>query len=99
MTHPKASLLYGLLYTADTLFFMNAYMIYKLLKNAVVTIHYVTKSGMFEIQHLPIFGNNQEKYLETVAPEHISRTPNVKIDPFVAYRNNSNGRKYITEGM
>ena len=100
-THPKANALYALLYTADTLFFVNAYIIYKMLRSAVISINYLVEEQKFEIKHLPWFGNSKDSSKSTtvVDPLHMAKAPKAMINPFVGYRNTSNNRKYITEGM
>uniref|UniRef100_A0A7S3JN72 Uncharacterized protein n=2 Tax=Euplotes harpa TaxID=151035 RepID=A0A7S3JN72_9SPIT len=50
-THPKANMLYALLYTADTFLFVNFFMIYNMLKQAVISINYLVKEDKFEINH------------------------------------------------
>ena len=50
-THPKANMLYALLYTADTFLFANFFMILNMLKQAVVSINYLTNEDKFEINH------------------------------------------------
>ena len=50
-THPKANMLYAILYTADTFLFANFFMILGMLKQALVSINYLVNEDKFEFNH------------------------------------------------
>lgn len=109
-SHPKANALYALLYTADTFLFMNAYMIYKMLKQAILSINYLVDEEKFEIAHfsklskklmskLDDSSKSTSQNVEVVDPQNLAKASKSMFSSFVGYRNTSTDQKYITEGM
>lgn len=94
-THPKANAMYALLYTADTFLFINAYMIYKMLKQAIISINYLVNEDKFEIKHFSSLSKNplsaisggEGKNVGIVDPAHIAKAPKAMLNPFIGYRN------------
>lgn len=67
MAHPKANILYVLLYTADTFFFVNLFTIYGLVRQAVFAINYLPKENKVEIQN----------YTKWLKPQTLSLSPSI----------------------